>query len=68
MRTVQAGSCLDSEQIDALFISVGGWGGGILGRRPKKCTWVSGTFFCTLAFMSEFMMCCMDALPGLNTH
>jgi hypothetical protein len=32
MRTVQADSCLNSEQIDTLFISVGGrkggWGGG----------------------------------------
>jgi hypothetical protein len=44
MRTVQADSCLNSEQIDTLFISVGGQEGGvggggvILGRRPKKCT------------------------------
>ena len=40
IRTVQADSCLISEQIDTLFISVGGkegglGGGGILGRRPK---------------------------------
>jgi len=41
MRTVQADSCLNSEQIDTLFISVGGEEGGIggwvviLGRRPK---------------------------------
>jgi hypothetical protein len=32
MRTVQADSCFNSEQIDTLFISVGGqeggWGGG----------------------------------------
>jgi len=40
MKTVQAGSCLSSEQIDTLFICVGGQegglgGGGILGRRPK---------------------------------
>ena len=48
MRTVQADSSLNSEQVDTLFISVGDqegglWGGGgILGRRPKKCTWVSG--------------------------
>jgi len=49
MRTVKADSCLYSEQIDTLFISVGGQGGGfgkqgggILGRGPKKCTWVSG--------------------------
>ena len=40
MRTVQADSCLSSEKIDTLFISVGGqeggWGGGvILGQRPK---------------------------------
>ena len=40
-RIVQAGSCLHSEQIDTLFIIVGGqeggFGGGgvILGRRPK---------------------------------
>ena len=43
MRTVQAGSCLNSEQIDTLFVSVGfrkgvEGGGGILGRRSKKCT------------------------------
>ena len=35
MGTVQAGSCLSSEQIDTLFICVGGqeggWGGGNLG-------------------------------------
>ena len=40
MRTVQADSCLNAEQIDTLFISVGVrkgvWrGGDILGRRPK---------------------------------
>jgi len=33
MRTVQADSCLNSEQIDTLFISVGGLGGGCFG--PK---------------------------------
>ena len=36
--SVQAHSCLHFDQIDTLFISVGGlegvWGGGILGRRP----------------------------------
>ena len=41
-RTVQADSCLNSEQIDTLFISVGGqeggFGGGVLGRRPKIYT------------------------------
>jgi len=31
MRTVQADSCLDSEQIDTLFISVGGQEGGLGG-------------------------------------
>ena len=43
IRTVQADSCLNSKQIDTIFISVGGqeggFGGGggvILGRRPKK--------------------------------
>jgi len=51
MRTVQADSCLISEQIDTLLIceggQEGGFGGGgdILGRRPKKCTWVSGIYF-----------------------
>jgi hypothetical protein len=40
MRTVQADSCLNSEQIETLFISVGGQeevleGGVILGRSPK---------------------------------
>jgi len=50
MRTVQADSCLHSEQIDTLLISVGGQeggfggGGGILGRRPKFYTWLSGVF------------------------
>ena len=43
MRNVQADSCLNSEQIDTLFISVGGqeWGfggGDHLGRRPKFYT------------------------------
>jgi hypothetical protein len=43
MRTVQADSFLNSEQIDTLFISVGGqeWGvggGDHLGRRPKFYT------------------------------
>jgi hypothetical protein len=45
MRTVQADSCLNSEQNDTLFISVGGQegglgeaGGGILGRRTKIYT------------------------------
>ena len=40
---MQADSCLNSKQIDTIFISVGGqeggFGGGggvILGRRPKK--------------------------------
>jgi len=31
MRTVQADSCLNSEQIDTLFISVGGQEGGLGG-------------------------------------
>ena len=40
IRTVQADSCLNSEQIDTLFISLGGQEGGfggwvvILGHRP----------------------------------
>jgi hypothetical protein len=43
MRAVQADSCLNSEQIDTLFISAGGQEGGLggeggWGRRPKKCT------------------------------
>jgi len=42
-RTVQAGNCLHSEQLDTLFICVGGQegglgGGGILGLRPKIYT------------------------------
>ena len=46
MRTVQADSYLNSEQIDTLFISVGGQegfgGGGVnLGRRPKHYTCMS---------------------------
>jgi len=40
MRSVQADSCLNSEHIDALCISVGGQeglgGGGSLGRRPEN--------------------------------
>jgi len=40
MRTVQADSCSNSEQIDTLFISVGGkeggfWGGAFWARGPK---------------------------------
>ena len=43
MKTVQADSCLNSEQIDALFISVGGQegglgGGGKFGPEAQKCT------------------------------
>ena len=44
MRTVQADSCLNSEQIDILCICVGGQEGGfggegvILGQRPKIYT------------------------------
>jgi len=44
MKTVQAVSCLNSEQIDTLFNSVGGQEGGfegwvvILGQRPKIYT------------------------------
>jgi len=34
MRTVQAGSCLNSEQIDTLFISVGGQEKGFGGGGP----------------------------------
>ena len=49
-RTVQADGCLYSEHIDTLFISVGGQkgvfgGGGILGRRPKIDTGLSGKKF-----------------------
>jgi hypothetical protein len=46
MRTVQADSCLISEQIDILSISVGGQEGGgeILGRGPKF-TRVMSSFF-----------------------
>ena len=44
MRTVQADSCLNSEQIDAIFISVGGQegglggGGGHFGPEVRRCT------------------------------
>ena len=47
MKTVKADSCLDSEQIDTPFISVGGQEGGfggwvvILGHRPKIWTCLS---------------------------
>jgi len=48
---MQADSCLNFEQIDTLFLSVGGQGGGggvwvwykVL--RPKIYTWLSGMFF-----------------------
>ena len=53
-RTVQADGCLHSEQIDTLFVSVGGQEGGvggggvILGWRPRIYTWLSGNVFrCT---------------------
>ena len=40
MRTVQADSCWNSEQIDTLFISVGGqeggWGGGHFGPEAQN--------------------------------
>ena len=50
MITVQADSCLNFEQVDTLFIIVGGqegFGGGgvILGRRHKTLTCVSGSVF-----------------------
>ena len=54
MRTVQADSCLNSEQIDTLFINVGGQEGGfggwvvILGQRPKIWTCLSTIFILTL--------------------
>jgi len=42
MRTVQADSCLNSEQIDTLFTSVGGqeggWGGGAFWATGLKLT------------------------------
>jgi len=47
MRSVQADSCLNSEQIDTLFISMGGqeegfgWWVVILGHRPKIWTCLS---------------------------
>jgi len=45
MRTVQADSCLNSEQIDTLFISVGGqegfFGGGVFWASGPKITCVS---------------------------
>ena len=50
MRTVQANSCLDSEQIGTLFnISVGGlegsWGGGAFGAGDPKFTRECHAFF-----------------------
>ena len=50
IRTVQADSCLNFEQIDTLLISGGGQdglggGGVILGRRHKTLTCVSGSVF-----------------------
>ena len=50
MRTVQANSCLDSEQIGTLFnISVGGlegsWGGGAFGAGDPKFTREFQAFF-----------------------
>ena len=51
MRTVQADSCLNSEENDTLFIYVGGYEGGfegwvvMLGHRPKIWTCLSTIFF-----------------------
>jgi len=51
IRTVQADSCLNSEQIDTLFNSVGGQEGGfggwvvILGRKPDCWTCLSTIVF-----------------------
>ena len=52
-RTVQAGDCLNSEQIDTLFISVRGQeeglgGGGQFGPEAQDFTRDCHTFFCTL--------------------
>ena len=52
-RTVQADSCLHSEQSDTLFVGVGSQEGGfggwmvIMGRRPKIDTWLSGILLLT---------------------
>jgi len=49
MRTVQADSCLNSEQIDTLFISVGGQEGGLGGAiraGGPKSTRDCHEFFC----------------------
>ena len=59
MRTMQADSCLNSDQIDTLFINVegqeGGWGGGgIFGRRPRIFTCMSGCFFLRLLVIPTF--------------
>ena len=63
MRTVQAESCLNSEQIDTLFISVGGQEGGlgeggILNRNPKIYAWLSWWCFVSSCGGPEFTRAC----------
>ena len=67
MKTVQADSCLNSEQI-ATFLLMWGvrkgcWGGGgILGRRFKKCTWMSWIVFSPTYLFSPHGLACTDTL------
>jgi len=54
MRTVQAYSCLNSEQIDTLFFSVGGQEGGLGGGGvgpEAKFTRDCHVIFCTLLLL-----------------
>ena len=74
MRTVQADSCLNSEQIDTLFISVGGQegvgggGGVILGRRPEILTCVPGKYLleasCLAPYISFLYLLSLSPFPA----
>jgi hypothetical protein len=68
-RTVQADSCLHSEQIDTLFISVGGQEGSGDG----KSFWAGGPKFthycqefCFEASMSSVPICCLICTAPCN--
>jgi len=76
MKTVQAYSCLNSEQNGTLFISVGGQEGGfggwvvILGQRPKIWTCLSTIFFDApcLSFQNKAMPPPEMTLVHCNRH
>jgi len=52
MRVVQADSCLDFEQIDTLFLSVGGQEGSLGG----ESFWAGGQFFNNLCISSKALV------------